>query len=297
MEKTKEKTLKLYSQITARNYGVYALHEQEKLRKSHVCIVGLGCIGGVVTLTLGRLGIGKMTIVDGDRYELPNINRQPMALRSTLHNQKVDVAKNMLLDINPMLILKPFKDYFALNNAKEILDRVDIVIQCVDDMKTRCILHRCCLRRNIPSLTMSGQPPFRSIVSTLLPGGPNYETVFGLPEVSGMSNEEISRADELFKKFKVERAKSAVLHGADGDWEKDFESSNAGWAVTPERTYVSAILQVHECVRVLLGKPPLAPAPQAIIVDLADTPNIVRIGSPTQAEKLAVDGHWDYRCF
>lgn len=297
MEELKKKIPELYNQITARNYGVYSPQEQEKLRQSHICIIGLGCIGGMVALTLGRLGIGKMTLVDGDRYELPNINRQPMALRSTLHIQKVEVAKNILLDINPMLFLKLFNKFFVLSNAEEILDSVNITIQCVDDMKTRCLLHRCCLRCGIPSITMSGQPPFRSIISTLLPEGPNYETLFGLPEVSRMSDGEVSKADELFKKLKIERVRTAVHHGADANWAKNFENGTAGWAVTPERTYIAAILQAHECARVLLGKSPLALAPQAIIVDLTDIPNIVRIASPTQGEKFAVDGHWDYKCF
>lgn len=284
-------------QTLSRNYGVYTFEEQARIRGSSVCVVGLGCIGGVVALALARLGVEKMTLVDGDKYELVNINRQPMAFMSKLGMFKTQVADAMLRDINPIMKLITFRKYFDLYNCDEILNGVDVVVQCIDDMKSRVLLHRRCLSRIIPSITMSGQPPFRSIVSTLLPGGPNYETLFGLVDISGMTDNEVSKADELFKKLKFERAQTAIKVGADVNWEKDFKNGTAGWAVTPERTYIAAILQVHECVRVILGKQPLASAPQAIIVDLTDVPNIVRIASPAQDEKWASNGHWDYKYF
>lgn len=288
----------LYEEITSRNYGVYSKYEQNKLKDSHVCIVGLGCIGGLVAVCLGRLGIGKMTFVDGDKYELVNINRQPMAFRSTVHRAKVDAAKDILYDINPEINVIPVEDYLTVRNVDKILYGTDIVIQCVDDMVSRVILHRCCLRRNIPSIAMSGQPTYRSIVSTLLPGGVNYEELFGIEKVMKMKDEQLDEsAKEVFKSIKMERVSGAVEKGASEYWAEHYRKGKAGWAVTTERTYIAGMLQVHECVKVLLGKEPLARAPKAIIIDLSDPPDIIRVGDPRKGEKWALNGHWDYRYF
>jgi hypothetical protein len=297
MSRKSGKASDLYQKLTARNFGVYSLDDQEKLNMTHICIVGLGCIGGMVTLLLARIGIGKLTLIDGDKYELPNINRQPMAFRSTLNLSKVEVARKQLIDINPQIALICHTEHLTTKNATNVIGDSTIVIQCIDDMKTRCLLHRYCKSKGLVSITMSGQPPYRSIVSTIGADGPSYEELFNLDGISKMSDEEVMQADKLFKNFKLERAKYASEHGSDNDWLKEFEAGKSGWAVTPERTYIAAVLQVHECIRSILNRPVLALAPKAIIIDLSDPPNIVRVGSPDSTEKCAINGRWNYKLF
>ncbi len=73
----------------------------EKLKNSRVCVFGVGGVGGYVVEALSRSGVGAIDIVDNDEVAMSNINRQIIALHSTVGKDKVDVARDRILDINP----------------------------------------------------------------------------------------------------------------------------------------------------------------------------------------------------
>ena len=73
----------------------------EKLKNSHVAVFGVGGVGGYVCEALARGGVYKLSLFDNDTVSLTNINRQIIALHSTIGRKKVEVAKERLLDINP----------------------------------------------------------------------------------------------------------------------------------------------------------------------------------------------------
>ena len=101
---------------------LFGKEKLEKLKKSHVLVVGLGGVGAYAAEQLCRAGIGNMTIVDGDVVEPSNRNRQLPALLSTNGKPKAEVLKQRFLDINPELNLTVRNDFIC--DEKSILDDI-----------------------------------------------------------------------------------------------------------------------------------------------------------------------------
>lgn len=112
----------------------------KKLENSHVVVVGVGGVGGYAANLLVRAGVGNLTIVDFDRVDETNINRQIIANTKTIGRPKVDVAREMLLDINPKcnintLSLKANQETFDQIFAEKpdyVIDAIDIVSDKID---------------------------------------------------------------------------------------------------------------------------------------------------------------------
>ena len=107
----------------------------KKLRSARVLVVGLGGVGAYAAEMICRAGTGTMTIVDGDRIQLSNRNRQLIALKSTEGLLKAEVMGSRLLDINPDLDLEIISEYIKDERMVEILDRVyDYVVDAIDTL-------------------------------------------------------------------------------------------------------------------------------------------------------------------
>ncbi len=117
---------------TALLFGTQAM---EKLAGCHVAIFGIGGVGGYVVEALARSGVGELTLVDNDTISITNINRQIIALQSTVGQPKVDVAKARVLDINPsckvhakqLFFLPETADQFDFNAYDYVVDAIDTV--------------------------------------------------------------------------------------------------------------------------------------------------------------------------
>ncbi len=131
-----------------RNQNTIAQNEQFKLFSSHVAIVGCGGLGGSVSESLARIGVGKMTLIDSDRFCEHNLNRQNFSSIKNLDKPKVKVLKNELRFINPALKIK--KHFKSLNepNISKLLKNADVVIDCVDDIKTKKLLASWCKKNS-----------------------------------------------------------------------------------------------------------------------------------------------------
>lgn len=111
-----------------------------KLAKSKVLIFGIGGVGGHCVESLGRMGIGNITVVDGDEVDVTNINRQLVAFESTVGRAKVDVIEERLLDINPnikitkinKMYLPETRDEFDFGGYDYIVDAIDNVTAKLD---------------------------------------------------------------------------------------------------------------------------------------------------------------------
>lgn len=129
----------------------------ELLSKATFVVFGLGGVGGSCAETLARAGVGRLLLIDYDIIQESNINRQVFALHSTIGQQKVEVAKNRLLDINPDLELliyslklsKETIEYFPLKNCDYILD-------CIDDVQAKLLLALESQKLNIPIISCMG---------------------------------------------------------------------------------------------------------------------------------------------
>ncbi len=133
-------------------------HGVQTLAEKHVLIAGLGGVGGYAAETIARAGVGKMTIVDHDRVSPSNLNRQLLALRSTVGQPKCEVMKQRLLDINPDLELIVLDTFIDEGNAAGLLleHRPDYVADCIDSIACKAQLVAACLRNDIKVLSSMG---------------------------------------------------------------------------------------------------------------------------------------------
>lgn len=128
----------------------------EKLRKKHVTVVGVGGVGGYAAVMLARAGIANMTIIDFDDVASSNINRQIVAYQSTMGRKKVDVLKEMLLDINPNINLVSHAQRLTKENISFLITQTDIVIDAIDSTKDKLDLIEYCKNNNIYILSAMG---------------------------------------------------------------------------------------------------------------------------------------------
>ncbi len=129
----------------------------KELKNKTVLIVGIGGVGGYVTESMVRAGIGHLILVDFDTVDITNINRQLVALHSNIGKKKVDAYKERILDINPDCIVDTY-DIFYNEENKDIIfkDKIDYVIDCCDSLNSKVILIKECNNRNIPIISSMG---------------------------------------------------------------------------------------------------------------------------------------------
>lgn len=132
--------------------------KQENLRDSSVLVVGVGGVGGMACEMICRAGVGQMTIIDRDTITESNINRQLVALHSTIGQSKTEVLAKRLLDINPQLKLRVISDWLDENNTAEILDNgnFDFVIDCIDTLSPKVFLLKYCVEKGIKVVSSMG---------------------------------------------------------------------------------------------------------------------------------------------
>jgi len=139
-----KKQLERYSrQIILKKVGVVG---QKKLLKSSVLIVGAGGLGSPIAIYLTALGIGKIGIVDKDKVEISNLNRQIIFGNSDLKKKKSSAAINKLKKINPEIIFKSFNKNLTSENINQIGKKFDIIIDGSDNFKTRFLINDYCLK-------------------------------------------------------------------------------------------------------------------------------------------------------
>ncbi|MBR1536693.1 MAG: tRNA threonylcarbamoyladenosine dehydratase [Treponema sp.] len=110
----------------------------EILRDSHVAVFGVGGVGGFTVEALARCGIGHIDIIDDDKVSLTNLNRQIIALHSTIGKYKVDVMKERILDINPNADVKTFKCFYLPENRNQFdFTKYDYVVDAVDTVTAK----------------------------------------------------------------------------------------------------------------------------------------------------------------
>lgn len=117
---------------TANLYGDIA-----PLLTGHVQVIGLGGVGSWCAEALVRSGVGELTLVDMDVVSAGNINRQLVALESTLGESKIEVLKARLYDINPSLKLHLIDDFITADNVNALLKTAAITLDCTDDMDAK----------------------------------------------------------------------------------------------------------------------------------------------------------------
>lgn len=126
----------------------------QKLQTATVMVVGCGAVGSFAIEALARTGIGNIIVIDFDRIEKSNINRQIIATNSTLNRKKVDVIQERIADINPNIKVTALDIFFDENTA--LPTRPDFVIDAIDTVQSKIALYRWCNDNNIPFISAMG---------------------------------------------------------------------------------------------------------------------------------------------
>ena len=129
----------------------------ENLQTKKVAVFGLGGVGSYVVEALVRNGIGEIVLVDHDKIDITNLNRQLYALHSTIGMNKVDVAKRRCLDINPNLKITTYQQFYLPDQGMEdIFSDCDFVVDAIDTVKAKIALIENCHKLKIRIISSMG---------------------------------------------------------------------------------------------------------------------------------------------
>ena len=110
----------------------------EDIKNIHVLILGLGGVGGYACESIVRCGIKEITIIDADKIDISNLNRQIIATHNTIGMYKTDAFEERIKSINPSIIINKITEYITPENIESIFTKhIDYVIDCCDSIKTK----------------------------------------------------------------------------------------------------------------------------------------------------------------
>lgn len=140
-----------------RTRALLGKQKMNNLQNASAMVVGLGAVGGYIVEALARAGVGRLILVDFDTFDETNINRQVLALTSTVGRKKTEVARERVLDINPDCRVET-KDMFV--NAGTLPElfagQVDFVADAIDSLNAKCCLMEYLYYRGIPFISSMG---------------------------------------------------------------------------------------------------------------------------------------------
>jgi tRNA A37 threonylcarbamoyladenosine dehydratase len=130
----------------------------QQLRNANVLVVGLGGVGAYAAEMIARAGVGRMTIADADTVSVTNINRQLIALHSTIGREKSDLMAERLRDINPDIELNVVNRFTKDDETDALLDsdKFDFIVDAIDTLSPKLALIKGALDRNIPLVSSMG---------------------------------------------------------------------------------------------------------------------------------------------
>ena len=141
----------------SRTVSLFGEDNYNKIITCRVAVVGIGGVGSYAVEALARTGVGDLVIIDDDKVETTNINRQTWALNSTIGKYKVDVARERLLDINPELKIIASNRRLTAESIDELIPQdIDFVIDAIDSIIDKVTLIEFCLRKKIPVISCMG---------------------------------------------------------------------------------------------------------------------------------------------
>lgn len=161
-----------------RNRKTLTGSDQIRLLESTVCIVGLGGLGGLVTETLARMGIGRFHLVDGDRFEVHNLNRQLLSGVDRIGTPKVKEAVRRVHSINPGLEVAGTKSFLTTENAEALVGGCSIVVDCLDSIRARFTLESAARHAGIPMVS-AAVAGITGHVTTIYPEDKGLENIYG----------------------------------------------------------------------------------------------------------------------
>lgn len=152
-------------------------HGQQTLLDSHALVIGVGGLGSAAASYLAAAGVGRMTLVDRDRVELSNLQRQIAHRQQDIGRPKAESARDTLLALNPDIHIETVNGRLDEQRLARLVKAADIVLDCSDNFPTRFALNRACIVARKPlvsgaAIRLEGQ------VAVFIPGGPCYQCLY-----------------------------------------------------------------------------------------------------------------------
>ncbi|VVB73118.1 SAMP-activating enzyme E1 [uncultured archaeon] len=170
----------IYSMVFSRNIGAITRAEQEILSKSSAAVVGCGGIGGIASEMLARSGIGRLTVVDSDSFDISNLNRQLFSQERLVGKGKAKEAEKRLKSINPDLKIISRSDALTEKNAAKLIGGHDIVVDGLDNALGRVALSRAAKDLSLHYVFGAAERT-KGYSTVFTPHGISFERMFNLP--------------------------------------------------------------------------------------------------------------------
>ncbi|MCQ2545125.1 MAG: HesA/MoeB/ThiF family protein [Clostridia bacterium] len=161
-----------------RNIGTITEAEQQILAGKAVCVIGCGGLGGGVIENLTRMGIGRLTVVDGDVFDDTNLNRQVLSNQDNIGHSKAVEAKLQMKTINDNVEVFSIQTRLDTENAADIIRGHDVVVDALDSVPTRLALEDACAAENIP-LVHGAIDGWNGEVAVVMPGSQILHEIYG----------------------------------------------------------------------------------------------------------------------
>lgn len=232
---------RIYWEMIDRQKEILNKKEQLKLKNSTITVIGCGGIGGAVIEMLARMGVSNIKIVDKDKFDVSNINRQLMSSMDSVGREKTEVTKEIICSINPFANVETFNTELNENNVSEIIAGSNVIVDALDNLESRIITSRCALESDIPFVhgAIHGT---RGQITTFTTETPSYEETFKLSSYEKELNSKV-----LNELKKLTRAVPPVIG--------------------PIPNIVGCI-QSFEVIKILTNKGNVITAPDILIFDL-----------------------------
>ncbi len=166
-----------------RSLDTVTKEELKTVQSQKIGVIGSGGLGGYVLEMLARFGVGYIRVIDGDVFDETNLNRQLLSTEANLGLWKVDIAKSHVKEINSNVYVDIVKEKISAENASEYLKDLNIVIDCVDNIKTRLIIEKTATELNIPMVHGAVGAWFGQVIS-ILPGDNILEELYANDDIS-----------------------------------------------------------------------------------------------------------------
>lgn len=163
-----------------RNHAALSLEEGELLARKRIAVVGCGGLGGLTIEALARIGVGYLRVIDGDVFEESNLNRQLLCTEDKLGQKKAAVAAERVRAVNGSVACEPVSTYLSQINSASLIEGVDCVVDCLDNLEARFWLAHACQKLGIP-IVYGAIAGWFGQVCTVYPGDVSFTSIYGEP--------------------------------------------------------------------------------------------------------------------
>lgn len=182
-----------YWEIITRQMSIVTKSEQTRFKDGKIAVIGCGGIGGDAIAMLARMGIGELVLIDEDKFDLSNLNRQALSNFENIGLSKSDVAKETVRKINPYTNVISYNERLTEDNIEKLVADCDVIIDAVDNLITRIILSRYGKENKIPFIHGAIHGTIGQMTVFNPENEVTYESMFGLPSQGKELTEEVKK--------------------------------------------------------------------------------------------------------